>query len=102
MTWSQDGIFAHCLDSRIVEKFNLEDNDILDERPGVCHLLPVFMTKAATNPTLVRRFRTDTEPRTFVEAPVVRTIRGAIPALAFDAYSKTCGASRDSLPLPEP
>ena len=78
MTSSQDGIFAHCLDSRIGGKLNLEDNDILDERPDVCHFLLVFMIKAATSPTLVRRFRTDTEPRTFVEAQVVRTIRGAI------------------------
>ena len=77
MTSSQDGIFPHCLDSRIVEKLNLEDNDILDERPGVCHLLPVFMTQAATNPILVRRFRTDTEPRTFVEAQVVSAIFGS-------------------------
>ena len=59
------------------ENINLEDNGILDERPDVCHFLPVFMTKAATNPTFVRRFRTDTEPRTFVEAQVVSTLFGS-------------------------
>ena len=38
-------------------KNNLGDNGILDERPDVCHFLPVFMTKAATNPTLVQAVR---------------------------------------------
>ena len=39
------------------EKINLEDNGILDERPDVCHFLPVFMTKAATDSTLVQAVR---------------------------------------------